>query len=136
MTLDKRDKYILHECRELAQEIRLREEGLQELRMKTIGSPNMDGMPKGSGTHSASDNRLIQIEKYERDIEHSKRRLERLKDAARAVIKPLKVAQKVFYQEYFVEAQKAHIARTMAGVSERTMTNYLAEARIDKEIGS
>ena len=41
-----------------------------------------------------------------------------------------------FEDQRVVEAQKAHIARTMAGVSERTMTNYLAEARIDKEIGS
>jgi hypothetical protein len=135
MTLDRRDKYILHECRELAQEIALREEGLVELSTKTIGSPNMDGMPKGSGTHSASDSRLMQIEKYEHDLERDKRRLERLRRDARGAIKPLKVAQRVFYEEYFVQAQKAHVARLMAGISQRTMTNYLAEARIDKEIG-
>ena len=135
MTLDKRDKYILHECRELAQEIKLREEGLKELRMQTVASPNMDGMPKGSGNASAIANRVIQIEKRTKDIERDKRRLERLKERARAALKPLKVAQKVFYQEYFVEAQKAHVARTLAGISERTMTNYLAAACIDKETG-
>lgn len=134
--VDERTKGLLMECRKLAQEIALREEGLRELRMRTISSPRLDGMPHSSGSMDASTNKLIQIERREREIQRDKGRLQRLRSAARRVVKPLKPEQCIFYTEYFIEAQKARTARIMAGISERTMTNYLAIIRgAKKETG-
>lgn len=129
-----RTKDMLQKCRELAQEIQLREEGLKELRAQTISSPKLDGMPRGNVGHNANDNRLIQIEKRERDIERDKRKLERLRNDARRAIRPLKPEQRIFYAEYFIEAQKARAARTMAGISKRTATRYLGEIRAELNI--
>ena len=133
--LDERTKNTLRRCRDFAKEVKLREEGLHELRMQTISSPNMDGMPGGSRSVDASTRRLISIEKRERDLERDKRSLETMRRAAGSALEGLKPEQRVFYREYYIEAHKASTARVIAGISERTAMRYLQLIQENKKTG-
>ena len=132
--IDKRTRHILKEARELAKEIELKEEGLRELLMQTVSSPSMDGMPKGSGGHDASAARLAREEAMREDIQRGKERLQRIRRAANRGIKPLSASRRIFYQIYYIDAQKASAARTMARISERTAQRYISDIN-KKETG-
>lgn len=134
--IDGRTRNMLLECRELiTKELPALKECIKELRMQTISSPKMDGMPHGSATGDAMANRLKRMEKYESDLEHTLRRLEGLQRAARDAVAALEMRRRIFYESYYICGEKASVARREAGIAERTAGKYIADVRAKKETG-
>lgn len=134
--LDERTRHMLQECRTLAtKRLPPLKDSIEELRTQSISSPNLDGMPHGSSNGDASANRLIRLEKREREYERELARLERLRKACRRAIRPLELRRRIFYESYYIEAEKASRARAEAGIAERTATKYIADIRAKKETG-
>lgn len=134
--LDERTKSILQECRELINtDIPALEECIREMQLQTISSPKMDGMPHGSAAGDAMANRLKRLEKYESELTHNRRRLERLQSAARRAIRALETRRRIFYESYYISGEKAAVARVEAGIAERTAGKYIADVRTKKETG-
>ena len=134
--LDERTKNMLQECRDLVNtDIPAIEECIKELRLQTISSPKMDGMPHGSAAGDAMANRLKRLEKYESELAYNKRRLERLQNATKRAIKGLEMRRRIFYEAYYVNGEKAAVARVEAGIAERTAGKYIADVRTKKETG-
>ena len=134
--LDERTKSILQECRELINtDIPALEECIREMQLQTISSPKLDGMPHGSAAGDAMANRLKRLEKYESELAHNRRRLERLQSAARRATRALEARRRIFYESYYVCGEKASVARTEAGISDRTATRYINEVRTRNEAG-
>lgn len=134
--LDERTRNTLQECRTLINtEIPAIEECIRELRMQTISSPKLDGMPRGGAAGDAMANRLKRLEKYESDLEYTKRRLERLQKAAKRAVNGLEVRRRIFYESYYIGGEKAAVARVEAGIAERTAGKYIADVRTKKEAG-
>lgn len=132
-TIDGRTAAMLAGVRALAEEIAPREAGLYELRTRSIGSPAMDGMPRGGGARDANAERLARIERVEQAISRDKRRLERKRQEARRAIRTLDARRRIFYTAYYIDADKASAARVLAGVSQRTAMRYIKD--IKKEAG-
>lgn len=134
--LDERTKNTLQECRALINtEIPAIEECIRELRMQTISSPKLDGMPRGGAVGDAMANRLKRLEKYESDLSFTKRRLERLQKAAKRAVNGLEVRRRIFYESYYIGGEKAAVARAEAGISERSATRYIGDVTTKKETG-
>lgn len=134
--LDERTRNMLQECRDLVNtDIPAIEECIRELRLQTISSPKMDGMPHGSAAGDAMANRLKRLEKYESELAYNKRRLERLQNATKRAIKGLETRRRIFYESYYVAGEKAAVARVEAGIAERTASKYIADVRAKKETG-
>ena len=134
--LDERTKNMLQECRDLVNtDIPAIEECIREMRLQTISSPKMDGMPHGSAAGDAMANRLKRLEKYESELAYNKRRLERLQNAAKRAIKGLETRRRIFYESYYVDGEKAAVARVEAGIAERTASKYIADVKAKKETG-
>lgn len=123
--LDEQEKDTLRAARVLLEEIRLREERLDELKTRQISSPKLDGMPKGSGDGDAATARMISIEGREQQIRRDRRRLKRLQGRARRAIAPLNPRQRIFYTEYYLKGSSAETAADEARISGRTATRYL-----------
>lgn len=128
-------KNMLIRCRDWAKEIKLREDGLRELRTRTISSPNLDGMPRGGGDADANARRMIGIEKRESELKQERRGLNALKNKAKKALEGLKPSQRIFYQEYYIECHKCAAARVLAGISERTAMRYIQMIQGKKETG-
>ena len=134
--LDERTRNTLQECRALINtEIPAIEECIRELRMQTISSPKLDGMPHGGAAGDAMVNRLKRLEKYESELSYNKRRLERLQNATKRAIKGLEMRRRIFYESYYINGEKAAVARAEAGIAERTASKYIADVRAKKETG-
>lgn len=134
MTLNKDMAIMLTRCKRLAAKLATTEESIKELRMQTISSPKMDGMPHGSAQGDASAGRLARLEAREREYERDRRDLTLLRQTARRVIKLLDAKRRIFYEAYYIDAEKASAARKEAGISERTASRYINDV-IKKETG-
>jgi hypothetical protein len=134
--LDERTKGILQECRELiTEDIPALKECIREIRLQTISSPKLDGMPHGSTTGDAMTNKIKRLERYESDLKCNLRRLERLQSAAKRAVRGLEARRRIFYESYYICGEKAAVARMEAGIAERTASKYIADVRAKKETG-
>lgn len=98
---------------------------LEELQRQTIGSPNMDGMPKGTSQGDVMDRLMIRKQEAEERLQRAIRRLERSKRTAGRILSRLDVGMARFYEAYYVNGEKLEAAAVFAGVSPRTGSNYI-----------
>ncbi len=125
MTREEADKLLA--VREIAEELERLEDGLEELKRRTISSPNMDGMPHGSSQGDALPAALIRMQDMEDKLGRTSERLRRAQNAARRIIRQLPVVKRIFYEAYYVEHDKHDAACRVAGISESTGYRYMRQ---------
>lgn len=127
-TLTEKEGYKLRLVRDIAEELERLEDSLQELRMQTISSPKMDGMPHASSHGDAMGALMIQKQRAEERVGHAAERLRKAQNAARRIISGMPAAKRLFYEAYYVEHSKVTIACRIARISESTAYRYLRAA--------
>lgn len=132
------DKRALWTVRRQINEIGRREEGLREMRQRTIGSPRIDGMPGGGSNADAATGRLIRIETLERELKRERSKAERMQKATRNRLRSLRdtgMSEKehIFCDAYFCTALDVYHSSILAGVSERTAMRYIKAASLKEE---
>lgn len=120
-------KRALLACRHAAEEVDCLHEGLIELRRQVIASPRLDGMPRGSATGDGAANRLIRIEKQQRQLERAQKRLRRRRAAALRALSGLPVGMAQFCRVYYVEGVPFELAWRASGRSSRQCARYMRE---------
>lgn len=125
-TLSAQEKYRLRFVRDLQDEVSRLEERLEEMRLQTISSPKMDGMPHGSSTGSeAMVSALIQMQSQEERVKRAKKRLKRAQSAARKAVEQMPAGMRLFFEAYYIDAEKIGTACSIARISESTAYRYM-----------
>ena len=109
-----------------ARDVEEAEVTLKEIRTKTIGAANMDGMPKGSSVGDASAQHVIYLEYAEKQLERAKRELGRAKRDAEHVCSRLEGHMRKFCGAYYIEGFPFEVAQALSGVSRRQCYTYMS----------
>ena len=122
--LNERTRSALLAVRAAAQEMHEARESLVELEGQTIGSPKLDGMPKGSGLHDASAARLVHLDYARRKLDRAEREYKRARAAAIDACAGMELHMKKFCEAYYAEGFPFEVAQILSGVSERQCYRY------------
>lgn len=128
--LTTRDRAVLMDARDLADELGRLRDALREMELETISSPNMDGMPAGSSDGDGMTRRLARIDSLRSKIDREEQRFERLKRGGRRAIRGLQAKERMFLEAYYLDAEKAVTAAMIARISDKTAGRYIK--RIEK----
>lgn len=122
-----RDRYMLRRARDLADEVERLRENLKEVELHTVSSPNMDGMPKGSGDGDAMTRQIIRKDKLHSKLRGAEKALKRSRTIAGKALRNVKAPMRMFCEAYFLDASTAEEACAYARVDKRTGERYSAE---------
>lgn len=125
--LTERDKWHLRRARDLFDEVTRLRENLKEAELQTISSPNMDGMPKGSGDGDAMTRQVIRKDKLQAKLRGAERALKRSQAAGRKALRNVKAPLRMFCEVYFLEAGSLEASCVYARIDKRTGERYSAE---------
>lgn len=128
-TLSEKARRQLLAVREAAKELQEAEDALRELELKTIGSPNMDGMPKGSGKGDANAQYLIHLEYARAKQARAERDLTRAKNTAYRVCRRMTGHMRKFCEAYYAEGFPFEVAQALSGVKEAQCYRYMAKVK-------
>ena len=104
-------------------------DGLRELEAKTISSPNMDGMPRGSGDGDASARRLISLERAKHRLKMAEKDLQTARRRAERVCRKMDGHMRGFCEAYYVDCQPFSVAQKLSGVCERQCYRYMQDIK-------
>lgn len=124
-TLTAQEKYKLITVRDIAEEVDRLEERLEELRLHTISSPKLDGMPRSGSQGDAMAVAMIQQQSQVERLERAKKRLKRAQSAARRIVTRLPAPMRLFYEAYYIDGEKVANACAIARISESTAYRYM-----------
>ena len=124
--LTEQDKCTLRRCRDLADEVDRLQDNLKEARLHTISSPNMDGMPHGSGDGDAIARQIARADKIAAKLHAAERALKRSRTAAAKGLQKVKAPMRMFCEAYFIEAATFEAAVQYARISPRCGDDYRA----------
>lgn len=124
--LTERGRKQLLAVRKAANELEEAEVALKELELKTVGSPNMDGMPKGSSQGDASTQHLIHLEYARSKRDKAEYALKKAKHNAYRVCRKLEGHMRKFCEAYYAEGFPFDVAQALSGVGERQCSRYAA----------
>lgn len=124
--LTNRDRYMIRRARDLQDELTRLKECLKEAELQTISSPNMDGMPHGSGDGDAMTRRIIRKDKLEQKIRTAERALKRSRTIGGKALRNVKAPIRMFCEAYFFECATFEESCTYARISERSGDEYRA----------
>ena len=127
--LTEKDRAKLLAVRKAARDLEEAECSLKELKLKTVGSPNMDGMPKGSTQGDSSTQHLIHLDYARKKLEKAQRALDKAKRNAHRVCTRLEGHMQKFCEAYYVECFPFDIAQALSGVGERQCSRYMAAVK-------
>lgn len=113
--------------RRAAEELQEAEDSLKELELKTIGSPKMDGMPKGSSRGDVNADYLAAIEYVRKMRDAAERNAKRIKHYAHRVCKKMPRHMRKFCEAYYVECFPFDVAQTLSGVKEAQCYRYMTK---------
>lgn len=113
--------------REAVKDLQEAEDSVRELELKTVGSPKMDGMPKGSSTGDANAQYLIHLEYARSKLDRAHNQLARAKNNAYRVCRRLSGHMQKFCEAYYAEGFPFEVAQAMSGVKDRQCYSYMAE---------
>ena len=125
--MTERDKWHLRRARDLVDEVTRLRDNLREAELQTISSPNMDGMPKGSGDGDAIARQIARRDKLQTKLRTAERALKRSRSAAGKALRGVKAPMRMFCEVYFLEAGSAEAACAYARIDKRTGERYSAE---------
>ena len=117
----------MRRARDLADEVGRLRESLREAELQTISSPNMDGMPKGSGDGDAMTRLVIRKDKLQAKLRTAERALKRSQAAGGKALRDVKAPMRMFCEIYFLEAGSLEAACIYARIDKRTGERYSAE---------
>lgn len=123
--LNERARAALIASRAAARELMEARDSLAELEGQTIGSPRLDGMPRGSGGHDASASRLIHLDYARRKLDMAERAYKRARHAAEAACEGMEPHMHKFCAAYYAEGFPFEVARTLSGVGDRQCYRYV-----------
>ena len=123
------DREALLEVRTAEKRVQDLEDGLRELELKTISSPNMDGMPKGSSDGDASTRRLISMERAKHRLKMAEKDLRTARRRAERVCRKMDGHMRSFCESYYVDCQPFSVAQKLSGVSERQCYRYMQDIK-------
>ena len=124
--LTDKDKYMLRRARDLVDEVERLREVLREIRLQTVGSPNMDGMPKGSGDGDAMARRIIRRDKIESKLKAAERALNRARTVGGKALRDCRAPVRLFCEAYYLEAGTLEESCRIARIDRRTAERYCA----------
>ena len=125
--MTERDKWHLRRARDLADEVTRLRDNLREAELQTISSPNMDGMPKGSGDGDAIARQIARRDKLQTKLRTAERALKRSRSAAEKALCGVKASMRMFCEAYFLDAAQLEEACAYARINKRTGERYSAE---------
>lgn len=111
---------MLRRARDLADEVELLRENLKEVELHTVSSPNMDGMPKGSGDGDAMARVMIRKESLQKKIRTAERAMNRSRSEGRRALRNVRAPMRMFCEVYFLEAGGFEEACAHARISPRS----------------
>ena len=117
---------MLRRCRDLADEIARLRDNLKEEELRTISSPNMDGMPHGTSTGDAIPRQILRKDKFLSKLRTAERALKRSQNLARKALQHVKAPFRMFCEAYFIEAAAFDDAVAYARIDKRTGERYRA----------
>lgn len=125
-TLTKKDKQELRAVRDAEKRVQDMHDGLKELELKTISSPNMDGMPKGTGDGDASVRHMIRLERARRRLADAEKALKAAQRKAERVCQRMDDGHmRRFCEAFYVDGQPFAAAQKLSGVGERQCYRYM-----------
>lgn len=127
--LTERDRKQLLAVRDAAKDLQEAEDALKELELKTIGSPNMDGMPKGSSQGDANARHLIHLEYARAKRDKAEYALKKAKHNAHRVCRRLDGHMRKFCESYYAEGHPFDVAQIVSGVKEAQCYRYMAKVK-------
>lgn len=127
--LTERDRKQLLAVRKTAQELEEAEVALKELELKTIGSPNMDGMPKGGSQGDASAQHLIHLEYARSKRDKAEYAHKKAKHNAYRVCRKLEGHMRKFCEVYYADGLPFDVAQIMSGVKDAQCYRYMAKVK-------
>ena len=130
--LTDKERHMLRRARDLADEVERLRENLRELELQTISSPNMDGMPHGSGAGDALARRVIRKEKIESKLRSAERALNRSRTVGGKALRGVKASMRMFCEAYFIGAASLEESCRYARIDERTGERYCAIVNKDE----
>ena len=134
--LTDRDRRRLLAVRDAAQELQEAQDALKELELKTVGSPKMDGMPKGSTQGDTSTQHLIHLDFARKKLEKAQIALAKAKHNAYRVCRRLEGHMRKFCEAYYMECFPFDVAQALSGVGERRCYDYIREINRTNKTGS
>jgi hypothetical protein len=105
---------------------RLRD-NLREAELQTISSPNMDGMPKGSGDGDAIARQIMNKDRLLSKLRGAEKALKRSRTIAGKALRNAKAPLRMFCEVYFLEAGCLEAACIYARIDKRTGERYSAD---------
>lgn len=127
--LTERDRKHLLAVRKTAQDLEEAEVALKELELKTIGSPNMDGMPKGGSQGDASAQHLIHLEYARSKRDKAEYAHKKAKHNAYRVCRKLEGHMRKFCEAYYADGLPFDVAQIMSGVKDAQCYRYMAKVK-------
>lgn len=118
---------MLRRARDLVDEVERLRDVLKEIELRTISSPSMDGMPKGSGSGDAMAARMIRRDKVEQKLKTAERALKRSRTIGGNALHKVKAPVRMFCEAYFLEAASFDESCAYARISARTGDDYRSE---------
>lgn len=124
--LTNRERFMIRRARDLQDELTRLKECLKEAELQTISSPNMDGMPHGSGDGDAMARKIIRKDKLEQKIRTAERALKRSRAIGTKALRNVKAPIRMFCEAYFFECATFEESCAYARISERSGDGYRA----------
>lgn len=112
--------------RRAAEELQEAEDSLKELELKTISSPKMDGMPKGSSQGDANTQHLVHLDYARKKRDKAEYHLKKAKHNAYRVCRRLEGHMRKFCEAYYAEGFPFDVAQTLSGVQARQCYTYMS----------
>ena len=134
--LTDRERYTLRRARDIADEVQRLQENLTEIDLQTISSPNMDGMPKGSGDGDAMTRRIIRRDRIVGKMQAAQRELDKLRTIGSAALKRTKTPIRMFCDAYYLQFAGLEEACNYARIDKRTGERYCAMINRESEDGT
>lgn len=128
-----RDRHALRVCRDAAINYAEREESVREIERRTVGSPKLDGMPRGSGVGDPTGSLAAGIDYARRRRDAAEKAYKRVRRAAVHACRRIanKHAQK-FCEAYYLDGKPFDLACIMSGVKERQCYEYMQKSKEKK----
>lgn len=117
---------MLRKARDLVDEVERLRDTLKEIDLQTISSPNLDGMPKGSGDGDAMTRRVIRRDKVESKLWSAERALKRARTIGGRALREVKAAMRLFCEAYYLDGASLEESCKYARIDARTAERYRA----------
>lgn len=113
-------------ARKAAQDLSEAEDSLKEIRTRVIGSPSLDGLPRGGGAGDPTGCRVAHVAYAERKVDKARKELDLARRVARRVCaRIVNPHARKFCESYFVEGAPFEVAQIVSGVQERQCFRYM-----------